>query len=337
MGFHCQRNPRRHLTTQVIGITACLHEVPFSTRTTYRNIAQNIFTNKMEGSGPLWQRTPNTSQSSPWSLALCCLLHPTDTETQWCKPTIVCIMGNPYQHSPVYLHPPIFYFLFLLSFSYQFFPRFDVSTWKDTFKSAVPGPWEDRKIENERKVWHFSLSLHSEGQEVRGANEFKKKPLAGVPAVKRAPCAVIQCQCCWESHTVSIPISWELLELSWRRQSGFHLGGREKRLIFNIVCDDIITETQFLSFNTFYSATDTKRLTQLVTPVCSSMTIQGIMSKSQAFSAQFSFVLLSFNLLVYFLTAQTSLLCASVHDISGFLQVNTRTNILEANMISGNK
>lgn len=156
MGFHCQRNPGRHLTTQVIGITACLPEALSSTRTIYRNTAQNIFTNKMEGSGQLWQRIPNTSQSFPWSLALCCLLHPIDTETQWCKPTSVSVMGKPYQHSPFSSFSPFPHLLLTLSplLFLPILPSFGVYTWKDTLKFPVPGIWEGRK-----KSWEWKNSL----------------------------------------------------------------------------------------------------------------------------------------------------------------------------------
>lgn len=80
-----QRRPRKRSTTLTTGTTACHLGAPFSTQTTCRSTAQNIFINKMDGSGLLWQRILNTSLSSHWSQALCCLLHPTDTEILWCK------------------------------------------------------------------------------------------------------------------------------------------------------------------------------------------------------------------------------------------------------------
>lgn len=81
----CQRRPRKHSTTLTTGTTACHPGAPFNTQTTCRSTAQNIFINKMDGSGLLWQRILNTSLSSRWSQAPCCLLHPTDTEILWCK------------------------------------------------------------------------------------------------------------------------------------------------------------------------------------------------------------------------------------------------------------
>lgn len=81
----CQRRPRKRSTTLTTGTTACPLGAPFSTQTTCRSTAQNIFIDKTDGSGPSWQRIPNTSLSSRWSRALCCLLHPTDTGILWCK------------------------------------------------------------------------------------------------------------------------------------------------------------------------------------------------------------------------------------------------------------
>lgn len=81
----CRRRPRKRSTTLTTGTTACHLAAPFSTQTTCRSTAQNIFINKMDEFGLLWQRILNTSLSSRWSQALCCRLHPTDTETLWCK------------------------------------------------------------------------------------------------------------------------------------------------------------------------------------------------------------------------------------------------------------
>lgn len=81
----CRRRPRKRSTTLTTGTTACPLGAPCSTQTTCRSTAQNIFINKMDGSGRSWQRIPNTSLSSHWSQALCCLLHPTDTGILWCK------------------------------------------------------------------------------------------------------------------------------------------------------------------------------------------------------------------------------------------------------------
>lgn len=83
--WRCQRRPRRRSTTLTTGTTACPLGAPSSTQTTCRSTAQPIFINKMDGSGRSWQRIPNTSLSSRWSQALCCLLHPTDTGILWCR------------------------------------------------------------------------------------------------------------------------------------------------------------------------------------------------------------------------------------------------------------
>lgn len=248
-GFHCQRNPRRHLTIQVIGITACLHEAPFNTRTIWRNTAQNIFTNKMEGSGRLWRRTPNTSRSSPWSMALCCLLPPTDTETQWCNLRPDRETRDPYQH----LSLPSSRFLTLF-FSSPFLASFSV--WCCSVEGHL-----------------FSHSFPESGKKER------RKSLAFLifhaPEAQAGPCIHVACSQATsehddstlvlrENHTASIfyqqkALKW--LELPWRWQWSFcgsgESGGKDN---FCIIFDDMINNCDwefifFLSLSTFYSTT----------------------------------------------------------------------------------